>query len=120
MDQIVSGRLVGGFGRIKQVVSLRGNSWSPLINHPVYICEACTSTIETLICVMLAVQISAEEYTATSSDPVASFAEPIALHMNRDHADSIVAMVRHYVGIAVQTAIIISIDRSVLTILIQL
>ncbi len=56
-------------------------------------------------------QISAEEFAAAKSDPVAQFAAPIAQHMNADHADSTVAMVRHYVGIDVESASIMSLDR---------
>ena len=60
-------------------------------------------------------QISAEEFAAARSDPVAQFAAPIAGHMNADHADSTVAMLKHYVGIDVESASILSLDRSVQT-----
>ncbi|CAL5219739.1 g1637 [Coccomyxa viridis] len=73
MDSVATARLVGGFGRIKQ--------------------------------------ISAEEFAAAKSDPVAQFAGPIAQHMNADHADSTAAMVRHYVGVNVESASILSLDR---------
>lgn len=56
-------------------------------------------------------QISAEEFAAAKSDPVAQFAGPIAQHMNADHADSTAAMVRHYVGVNVESASILSLDR---------
>lgn len=39
---------------------------------------------------------SAEEYKAAQPDPIAPFAVPVMTHMNDDHADSIVAMVKHY------------------------
>ncbi len=58
-----------------------------------------------------ALQLSAEEYAAAGSDPVAAFAQPIASHMNTHHANSIVAMVQHYVGVPVQAAAIVSFDR---------
>lgn len=64
--------------------------------------------LDSAMCVL---QISSEEYKSTSKDPVAAFAEPIASHMNADHADSIVAMVKHYVGIAVAEAKIEGLDR---------
>jgi hypothetical protein len=67
-----------------------------------------THAITKLCCLL---QISAEEYLSTGQDPVAGFAQPIASHMNADHADSIVAMVKHYVGIAVQEAKIEGLDR---------
>ncbi|CAL8467755.1 g7293 [Coccomyxa elongata] len=73
MDNIATARLVGGFGRIKQ--------------------------------------ISSEEYLSTHRDPVAAFAQPIASHMNADHADSIMAMAKHYAGIVVHEAKIVGLDR---------
>lgn len=73
MENIATARLIGGFGRIKQ--------------------------------------ISAEEYASTQRDPVAAFAQPIASHMNADHADSIVAMAKHYAGIVVAEAKIVQLDR---------
>ena len=42
---------------------------------------------------------------------MAAFAKPIASHMNADHADSILAMVKHYVGISVEKAEIEALDR---------
>ena len=56
-------------------------------------------------------QISAEEFAAAQSDPVAQFAGPIAQHMNADHADSTVAMLRHYIRIDVESASILGLDR---------
>ena len=56
-------------------------------------------------------QISAEEFAAAKSDPVAQFAGPIAQHMNADHAESSVAMLRHYIGIDVESASILGLDR---------
>ncbi|CAK0763075.1 hypothetical protein CVIRNUC_003021 [Coccomyxa viridis] len=73
MDDVVTARLVGGFGRIKQ--------------------------------------ISPEEFAAAKSDPVAQFAAPIAQHMNADHADSITAMLKHNIGIDVDSSSILGLDR---------
>ena len=42
---------------------------------------------------------------------MAAFAQPIASHMNADHADSIVAMAKHYAGIVIFEAKIIGLDR---------
>ncbi len=60
------------------------------------------------LCVL---QISSEEYSSTHRDPVAAFAQPIASHMNADHADSILAMAKHYAGIVVPEAKIVGLDR---------
>ncbi len=56
-------------------------------------------------------QVSAQEYEASTTDPVAAFATPIASHMNADHADSIIAMLKHYSGVPVQQATITGLDR---------
>lgn len=64
-----------------------------------------------LECLLVPLQISAEEFAAAQSDPVAHFAAPIAQHMNADHADSILAMLRHYIGIDVQSSSIQTLDR---------
>ena len=44
-------------------------------------------------------QITEEEYGAAQPDPVAPFSAPVAGHMNADHAEATVAMMKHYVGI---------------------
>lgn len=56
-------------------------------------------------------QVSAQEYEASTTDPVAAFTAPIASHMNADHADSIIAMLKHYASIPVQQAKITGLDR---------
>lgn len=53
----------------------------------------------------LCVQISAEEYSSASPDPVAKLSPEICKHMNEDHADSIIAMVGHIVGMQVRLAL---------------
>ena len=50
------------------------------------------------------------EERAGAPDPVAGFSGPIAGHMNADHADSIVAMTKHFVGLTVEEAKIANID----------
>lgn len=54
--------------------------------------------------------ISAADYAAAAPDPIAPFSAPVAGHMNADHAESTAAMVRHYVGISVDSAAILSLD----------
>ena len=60
-------------------------------------------------------QVSAQEYEASTKDPVAAFLTPIASHMNADHADSIMAMLKHYAGIGAQQAVITGLDRCGIT-----
>jgi hypothetical protein len=55
-------------------------------------------------------QLSAAEYAQVAPDPVLAFSAPVASHMNDDHAESTVAMIRHYVGLAVESATITSVD----------
>lgn len=55
--------------------------------------------------------VTALEYSNALPDPLAPFARPVMQHMNEDHADSIVAMIQHYVGVPVTEAQIVSLDR---------
>lgn len=41
------------------------------------------------------------DYMAVQPDPVGAYAAPVMKHMNDDHGDSTVAMVKHYIGIDV-------------------
>jgi len=58
-----------------------------------------------------AASVSATEYDAATCDPVNAFSAPVCSHMNADHADSLKAMVRHAVGVDVDTVEMRSIDR---------
>ncbi|KAI3430593.1 hypothetical protein D9Q98_005186 [Chlorella vulgaris] len=60
--------------------------------------------------------ITSEEYAAAEPDPIAPFTGPVAGHMNADHADTTVAMIKHYVGITVSKANILAIDRLGMTV----
>lgn len=60
--------------------------------------------------------ISPEDYFAAKPDPIASFAEPVIKHMNEDHADSIKAMVQHFVGIPCLEAKMVALDRLGMTV----
>ena len=55
--------------------------------------------------------ITGKEYLAASPDPLASFADPVMNHMNDDHSDSTVAMIKHYVGVDVSDAKIVALDK---------
>ena len=54
--------------------------------------------------------VTGEEYAGGCADPVAGFSAPIAGHMNADHEDSLVLMVKHFVGLTVEKAAIASLD----------
>lgn len=55
--------------------------------------------------------ITPKEFREASPDPLAALANGIILHMNEDHHDALVAMVRFYCGIAATNAEMISLDR---------
>ena len=56
-------------------------------------------------------KVSGEEYAAANVDPVAAFSGPVCGHMNADHAESTQAMIKHYIGITVDKAMMLSLDR---------
>jgi putative heme iron utilization protein len=56
-------------------------------------------------------QVDPAEYWAATPDPVAQFSKPVCGHMNADHADAIVAMVKNAVNIDVSEAKMLSLDR---------
>lgn len=57
------------------------------------------------------VQVTAADYIAASPDPVAKFSEPVCKHMNADHQGDILAMVKYYVGLSVDSAKMLDLDR---------
>ena len=54
--------------------------------------------------------VSASEYAATKSDPVAAFSAPVCSHMNADHGDALRAMAKHYAGVDADEVVMRSID----------
>lgn len=60
--------------------------------------------------------IQPEEFYQARPDPCAPYATAVMSHMNNDHADSLVAMVKHAVGIECSEAKMISLDRLGLTV----
>lgn len=54
--------------------------------------------------------VSEEAYRNAKPDPLNQFSGPVCGHMNQDHSDSTVAMVRHYVGLSVDEAMMMSLD----------
>lgn len=55
--------------------------------------------------------ITVEEYQEAKPDPISAFAEPVMTHMNDDHSDSTVAMVRHIIGFPATKAEIVGLDQ---------
>jgi putative heme iron utilization protein len=56
-------------------------------------------------------KVAGGDYAAAAPDPVAPFSAPVCGHMNADHSDSTLAMIKHYVGITVDSAELLSIDQ---------
>jgi heme iron utilization protein len=55
--------------------------------------------------------VTAEQYTAARPDPLADAQGDIVEHMNRDHADALVAYARHFAGEAADEATMVTVDR---------
>jgi len=55
--------------------------------------------------------VTAADYTAARPDPLADAAGGIVEHMNRDHADALIAYARHYAGEAADEATMVTVDR---------
>ena len=55
--------------------------------------------------------VTAADYLAARPDPLADAAAGIVEHMNRDHADALVAYARHFTGEAADEATMVSVDR---------
>ena len=55
--------------------------------------------------------VGPEEYLAARPDPLAEAAAGIAEHMNRDHADALVAYARHFAGAPAEEATMVGVDR---------
>eukprot|EP01038_Epipyxis_sp_PR26KG_P014195 gene14195-19048_t len=64
----------------------------------------------------MAGSITPEEYETAKPDPVAPFANPVMKHMNDDHSDSVVQMIKHYVGVECSGAEIVSLDSLGMTV----
>lgn len=64
----------------------------------------------------MAGSITPEDYKSAKPDPIAGFSAPVMKHMNDDHSDSTIAMVKHYVGLPCSEAMIVSMDRLGMTV----
>ena len=55
--------------------------------------------------------VSSDQYLSAKGDPIAAFASHVIKHMNEDHSDSVVAMIKHYIQVPCYGAEILSMDR---------
>src|SRR2546426_3237165 len=55
--------------------------------------------------------VSAADYSRAAPDPLADAADGIVEHMNRDHADALVAYARFYAGEEADGATMVAVDR---------
>jgi hypothetical protein len=55
--------------------------------------------------------VTAVDYAAARPDPLADAAAGIVEHMNRDHADALIAYARHFAGETADEASMVSVDR---------
>jgi hypothetical protein len=64
----------------------------------------------------MAGSVSPEQYQDAKPDPVAKSSANVIKHMNEDHSDSVVAMVKHYMKVPCYGAEIISMDKLGMTV----
>jgi heme oxygenase (biliverdin-IX-beta and delta-forming) len=55
--------------------------------------------------------VTTDAYTTAKPDPLADAATGIMEHMNRDHADALVAYARHFAGEPAEAATMVAVDR---------
>jgi putative heme iron utilization protein len=55
--------------------------------------------------------VAAIDYAAAQPDPLAEASSGIVEHMNRDHADALIAYARHYAGETADEATMVAVDR---------
>jgi len=55
--------------------------------------------------------VTADDYRAARPDPLADAGAGILDHMNRDHADALVAYARHFAGAPADEATMVAVDR---------
>jgi putative heme iron utilization protein len=55
--------------------------------------------------------VTAADYASARPDPLVDAAPGIIEHMNRDHADALIAYARHYAGEAADEATMVTVDR---------
>ena len=72
------------------------------------VCLLCTRYPSLLL---VPLQVTPEELLSTASDPVTPFSAHVIPHMNKDHADSLTAMVKHFTGLTVDHTLLVGLDR---------
>jgi len=55
--------------------------------------------------------VTADAYAGSAADPLADAGAGIVEHMNRDHADALVAYARHFAGETAEEATMVTVDR---------
>ena len=55
--------------------------------------------------------VTADDYRAARPDPLADVGPGILDHMNRDHAEALIAYARHFAGEAADEAMVVAVDR---------
>lgn len=55
--------------------------------------------------------VTPEGYRTAETDPIAAFSGPVCGHMNQDHGDATVAMVKHFASVDVDSAEMLSVDK---------
>lgn len=56
-------------------------------------------------------KVTPEQLMSTAPDPIAPFAGHVVRHMNEDHKDSLIAMVKHFTGLTVDQTLLVALDR---------
>lgn len=64
----------------------------------------------------MAGSVTPSQYQAAKPDPVAAFAAPVMKHMNEDHTDSLVAIVKHYIQVPCYGAEMVGMDKLGMTV----
>lgn len=54
--------------------------------------------------------VSASDYASSSPDPIVAVGGKVGQHMNEDHEEATLAMIKHYIGIEVEAAKIVAMD----------
>ena len=64
----------------------------------------------------MAGSVSPAQYQSAGADPVAAFAPHVIRHMNDDHADSLAAIVKHYLQVPCFGAELVGMDKLGMTV----
>eukprot|EP00850_Spirogloea_muscicola_P008015 SM000042S15282 [mRNA] locus=s42:55438:58417:- [translate_table: standard] len=70
-----------------------------------------TANIATMAMGASVAEFGKDEFAAAQPDPISSFEAPIAAHMNKDHTDSMIAMVENVFDFKPSSAKLVTLDR---------